>query len=132
MINERITRVINNHQLSCQNTNRNLYILVGFDPFIDSVDLPIKPLASDISDNENAYVLEKDFKQVKEDDFVLVYVIFNFFEGGTLDESWKLQKLDLNDFEKIFIFNQTNPLSGVVDNDLDDDSRIQYIKEVMK
>lgn len=132
MINERITRVINNHQLSCQNTNRNLYILVGFDPFIDSVDLPIKPLASDINDNENAYVLEKDFKQVKEDDFVLVYVIFNFFEGGTLDESWKLQKLDLNDFEKIFIFNQTNPLSGVVDNDLDDDSRIQYIKEVMK
>jgi len=132
MINERITRVINNHQLSCQNTNRNLYILVGFDPFIDSVDLPIKPLTSDISDNENAYVLEKDFKQVKEDDFVLVYVIFNFFEGGTLDESWKLQKLDLNDFEKIFIFNQTNPLSGVVDNDLDDDSRIQYIKEVMK
>lgn len=132
MINERITRVINNHQLSCQNTNRNLYILVGFDPFIDSVDLPIKPLASDISDNENAYVLEKDFKQVKEDDFVLVYVIFNFFEGGTLDESWKLQKLDLNDFEKIFIFNQNNPLSGVVDNDLDDDSRIQYIKEVMK
>lgn len=132
MINERITRVINNHQLSCQNTNRNLYILVGFDPFIDSVDLPIKPLTSDIRDNENAYVLEKDFKQVKEDDFVLVYVIFNFFEGGTLDESWKLQKLDLNDFEKIFIFNQTNPLSGVVDNDLDDDSRIQYIKEVMK
>lgn len=132
MINERITRVINNHQLSCQNTNRNLYILVGFDPFIDSVDLPIKPLASDISDNENAYVLEKDFKQVKEDDFVLVYVIFNFFEGGTLDESWKLQKLDLNDFEKIFIFNQNNPLSGVVDNDLDDDSRIQYIKEVIK
>lgn len=132
MINERITRVINNHQLSCQNINRNLYILVGFDPFIDSVDLPIKPLTSDISDNENAYVLEKDFKQVKEDDFVLVYVIFNFFEGGTLDESWKLQKLDLNDFEKIFIFNQTNPLSGIVDNDLDDDSRIQYIKEVMK
>lgn len=132
MINERITRVINNHQLSCQNTNRNLYILVGFDPFIDFVDLPIKPLTSDIRDNENAYILNGDLDKVNRDDFVLVYVIFNFFEEGTLDRFWNLQNPELSDFEKVFVFNQIDPLNGVVEGYLDDESRIQYIKEVIK
>ena len=61
MINERIKRVINNHQMSCGHAGHYLYLLKGFNDFIDKIEIPVDKLDKSKLDKKlNFYCLLED------------------------------------------------------------------------
>ncbi|AMC93096.1 hypothetical protein AOC36_03620 [Erysipelothrix larvae] len=135
---DRIRRVINNHQLSCEHTSKYYYILRGFKPLMGAVEIPVKPYADSLDPKENRYILEEDLPNHDAHEFEgfdVWTVTFNLFDDKILDENGQL--VDLNPltlpvrFKNLNIFNEINPLTGIVDNlELDNDDRLDYLKAI--
>lgn len=128
---ERIKRVINNHQMSCQINQQNLYILRGFKPIVDNIDIPVVKFDGETNTKDNRYILEEDWNGEKLEGFVPVVVNFNFFEGGLLNENGTVNSVKPLDVETLNVFNTNNPLIGVVDDlEMSDSQRLDYLKSI--
>lgn len=132
---ERIQRVVNNHQLSCQHTDKYFYILRGFKDFIDEIDFPVKHDSDKLNKLSNRYILEEELESFDEnrfDGFKLIEVLFNFFEDNEVyidKEFKKLKPLNLKIHDTIHIFNQIDQLTDISDQNLDNDMRLQLAKD---
>ena len=135
---ERIIRVIENNLLSCQNINRNLYVLRGFIKLRDKVEIPVTHYLGPHRDEDALYVFEEELGNIPEDyfdNFNIVEVIFNFFDGGVLNDEGKivsLKPLLLKTDEVIYVFNRNNPLIGITDDlTLNNEDRLTYLQAVL-
>ncbi|QIK85277.1 hypothetical protein G7061_01005 [Erysipelothrix sp. HDW6B] len=142
MLQERINRVINNHQLSCGHTNHYIFILKGFTHVLKKYSVPVKDLdVVKIPTKTNFYITYEDAMTLG-DGFVSALieheydpwiVDFNFFEGGYLADidsvdytnRKPLANMLLVNYPEIswaperktiHIFNTNNPLIGIVDD----------------
>lgn len=135
-IKERIQRVINNHQLTCEHTSKYFYILRGFAPLMNNIDIPVNHNDKALPLNENRYILEEEIDQVRNEDFEgfdVWTITFNFFEDKLLNaqnELVVLKNLTLPvRFKNLNIFNENNALIGVCDSlDLDNTQRLNVLK----
>lgn len=128
---ERIKRVINNHQMSCQINQQNLYILRGFKPILENVVIPVVKFNGDTHTKDNRYILEEDWDGEKLEGFVPIVVNFNFFEGGLLQENGTVNSTETLDYETLNVFNTNNPLIGVVEDlEMSDSQRLDYLKSI--
>lgn len=142
---ERINRVINNHQFTCQHTSHYLFILKGFEPLLNNIELNVKGYSKTLLSNhdnlwityEDAYILnENEWDQVKENNYDIWVVDFNFFDQSHIaltrsssheiiskddDVIWVNYKeiKSLTRFKTLNIFNGVNPLIGVVSDPKD-------------
>lgn len=153
---DRINRVINNHQFTCEHRSHYLFVLKGFTPIIDSLTLDLK--AYDVSlipskENmfityEDAYLLETDaWATLGEAKYDIWIVDFNFFidtHASTIaSASYAASVQDGDHFwvryhdnahlavrKTLSVFNTINPLIGIVSdfNRLDtNQSRYDYL-----
>lgn len=130
-MNERIKRVINNHQLSCQDNNHYFYILRGFKPIINNVEIPVSHLSDEIENNKNYYVLEEDWNHEELPERITMNVDFNFFNNGLLNEKGEIVETSPSKYDSLNIFNTVNPLIGVHENlELNDKEKLEYLKEI--
>lgn len=128
---ERIKLVINNHQMSCQILQKNLYILRGFKPVEHNVDIPVEKYTGNTDGKSNLYLLEEEWDGNKIEGFVPVFVNFNFFEHGYLNDNGEVVAMPTNDYDAINIFNTINALNGITEDlTLNDDQRIAYLKSI--
>lgn len=128
---ERIKRVINNHQLSCQDNNNYLYVLRGFKPIINNIEIPVSHLNDKIEDKKNYYVLEEDWNNKEFPERITMNVNFNFFNNGLLNEKGEIVETSPSNYDSLNIFNTLNPLIGVHENlKLNDKEKIEYLKEI--
>ncbi len=131
LMRDRIKRVMDNHQMSCQITIRNLYVLKGFAPVIDNIDFPVSKLDGDLSGRSNKYILEEDWDGQEVDGFIPIEVFFNFFENGILNDKGEIVGYEPTDKKPIYIFNTNNALTGLVDDlTWDDSKRLDYLKSI--
>ncbi|MEG0327533.1 MAG: hypothetical protein RR565_06520 [Erysipelothrix sp.] len=93
MLQDRITRVINNHQYSCAHTSHYLYVLKGFQKVLNDYTVPVDFFNLDsIKSKKNMAVLYEDASLLPDDvvsllneyDYDIWIVDFNFFEEGYL------------------------------------------------
>lgn len=133
-IQNRINLVLNNHLLSCHNTEHYLYIVRGFDLFKDGYNILLEKYDGTLKENTSYYVLEEDLDN---HDLALfnkhkkAEVIFNFFEDNMvyLDGAIiKLDNLDIEIDDKIHIFHQIDQLNGISDTNMNNEERLNYLK----
>ena len=128
---ERIKRVINNHQLSCQDSNNYLYVLRGFKPIINNIEIPVSHLSDEIENNKNYYALEEDWNHEELPERITMNVDFNFFNNGLLNEKGEIVEISPSKYDSLNIFNTVNPLIGVHENlELNDNEKLEYLKEI--
>lgn len=156
MLQERINRVINNHQMSCEHRSHYLYILKGFNVVLDRFTVPVENLdINRIEEQKNFYIKYEEamtlgdgiIKRLKDNNYDIWIVEFNLFEGAylakrvlsdyleatPLDDFYLVQYPDLSWVEThktIAIFNTDNPLKGISDMPLDSDARIDLFKSM--
>lgn len=158
MIAERINRVINNHQFTCQHRSHYLFILKGFEPLMSDFDINVKPLELENLPSktnyyityENAFLLDKAiWNDLEYHNYDLWIVDFNLFDNAhlanneqhlsynfieTLDDYALVKYNDSDNFSKakiLSIFNTINPLIGIVENPkekLNNTQRIAILK----
>lgn len=135
---ERITRVIQNHLMSCQNIGKYFYILRGFDYIKDRITIPLIHYDEKHQTRDALYIFEEELDNIKiedYDDYEIISVTFNFFKEGLLqkDKSYvELKPLKFKVDREINIFNTINPLIGVVsDLDMDDAGRFIFMNSVI-
>lgn len=130
---ERINRVIDNHQLSCHFTDKYLYIFRGFCPLMNQITVPVKHEAKDLEKKENRYILEEEldnYNLEEYDDYKIFMVTFNFFDMKVLNCDGELINYETTDFSNINVFNANNPLIGVTKAlDLSNSDRLEYLKQ---
>lgn len=137
---ERITRVIQNHYMSCQNIGKYLYVLRGFGFIKERVSVP-KPLIhynEKHQERDALYIFEEELDNINiqdYNDYEIISVTFNLFDEGLLqkDKSYiAVKPLDFKVDVELNIFNTINPLIGVVsDLELDDAARFIYMNSVL-
>lgn len=137
---ERITRVIQNHYMSCQNIGKYLYVLRGFDFIKERVSVP-KPLIhynEKHQERDALYIFEEELDNINiqdYNDYEIISVTFNLFDEGLLqkDKSYiAVKPLNFKVDVELNIFNTINPLIGVVsDLELDDAARYIYMNSVL-
>ncbi|CAM3620632.1 hypothetical protein ERUR111494_03560 [Erysipelothrix urinaevulpis] len=128
---ERINRVINNHQLSCQDSNNYFYVLRGFKGFIDTISIPVKKQNNTLENFTNYYCLEEDWNREEIPGLITVTVTFNFFDDKLLDETLDLVPFLPLSLENINIFNSNNPLIGVSEDlDMTNEQRLMFLQSI--
>ena len=134
-IQTRMDLVLYNHMLSCHNTDYYLYILRGFDEFLDDFKINIDKYDGTFEKRRNYYVLEDELKDLDMrlfNDHKKAEVVFNFFEDNMVyqeGEFIKLNDLDLDIKDKICIFHQVNQLDRVTDDKLNNEERLNYLRQ---
>lgn len=150
MLQERINRVINNHQLSCGHTSHYIFVLKGFTDVLSHFSVPVDSLdVFKIHTKKNFYITYEEalslgegiINELKENDYDPWVVDFNWFKDGyisnqtipeyTSSKKWHHQyfvsypSLDFVPPHKfISIFNTTNPLTGITDvKEMDNEER---------
>lgn len=139
---ERINRVINNHQFTCQHTSHYLFILKGFETILNSITLNVNEYSESLLNSqvnlwisyESAYILDNSqVNEIAENNYDVWVVDFNFFEGThiaisqsishetytSIEDAFWVKYKDIENFTRyktLSIFNELNPLIGVVDN----------------
>lgn len=139
---DRINRVINNHQFTCQHRSHYLFVLKGFEPIIDFITLNVAKYASEqLSTQTNYWMTFEESNTLNADDWSLLrefgydiwIVEFNFFtdkyiamvDSSSHKNSEKKDGIlwvDYHDNENIesrktlSIFNTNNPLIGVLND----------------
>lgn len=153
---ERINRVINNHQFTCQHRSHYLFVLRGFEPILKNIKLNVLPLdLTNLSNGTNYWIsyeeaFELDLKvweKLKNNQYDIWIVNFNFFEETyfALNASnshlssikysnidWVTYKDNPNLLERksLNVFNSNNPLIGVVSDSkthLNNEQRLELI-----
>lgn len=161
MLQERINRVINNHQLSCQHTNHYLYILKGFNAILPQFTVPVEALdKTQLAALKNFYITYEEaldldeavIRELKERKYDLWIVDFNWFNKVYLTREdnlhvlakWKVNGenyiaypvLDWQETRKtISIFNTNNPSIGFIEPPIpqdDSDECIIRYRELLK
>ena len=141
MINERIKRVINNHQMSCGHAGHYLYLLKGFNDFVDKIEIPVDKLDKSKLDRklnfycllEDAYDFDAEFLEaLKKYDYEIWTIDYNLFKDKFLsntdaapyETSEALQDKFLVTYSQpgwfearknVPVFNLNNSLIGIVD-----------------
>lgn len=156
MLQERINRVINNHQMSCEHRSHYLYILKGFNVVLDRFTVPVDNLdINRIEEQKNFYLKYEEamtlgdgiIQRLKDNDYDIWIVDFNLFKDGYLSKRVLTDYTDsrpLNDLflvnypeltwvkahKVIAIFNTDNPLQGISDHDIDNEERLNLFKSM--
>lgn len=154
MIQSRINRVINNHQMSCAHNENYLYILKGFEDVLNKYSVPIEKIQfGELKPNTNYYILyeeaynhldrlEKILREHKLSVWTVEFnLVPNYFIANSENNGYKeILPIDslylvtykeiqgLNPNHKICIFNQINPLIGIVKEDERKDSIYEYVE----
>lgn len=160
MLQERIDRTINNHQLSCEHLQHYLFILKGFSDVLDSQSVPLEHFNETFVETHTNYYLTfeealsldaKTIDALKDHHYDIWTVSFNLFKHGFLSKTRDgdfetvepLQNRFLVNYRQpdwfearktISIFNTINPLIGLVDDpnlDLDNDALFDLYKELI-
>ncbi len=137
---ERINRVINNHQFTCQHRSHYLFVLRGFEPILENITLNVLPLdQSNLSNGTNYWITYEDafdiettvWDALKANEYDIWIVNFNFFDGvyfasvpshshltsnQSQDVEWVTYKDNPHLLERktLNVFNTNNPLIGIV------------------
>ena len=137
---DRINRVINNHQFTCEHRSHYLFVLKGFDPVMAKLNLDLEAYdfrhiamkANMFVTYEEAFLFETDvWSSLSSANYDIWIVDFNWFEGvyastkltsayltSTQEDNhyWVSYKnIDHLTLRKtITIFNTINPLIGIV------------------
>lgn len=154
MLQDRINRVINNHQYSCAHTNHYLYVLKGFQKVLNDYTVPVDFFNQDsIKSKKNMAILYEDAATLSDDvvsllneyDYDIWIVDFNYFDEGYLvTKVSSVHEKDIafmGDFlvsykpipwtldrKTLNIFNTINPLRGLnVDESLNDIQRYDML-----
>lgn len=153
MLQERINRVINNHQMSCQRDGSFLYILKGFNIVLDTFKVPVANLDSmNIHFGNNYYIKYEEamslgdgiISALKEQGFQFCIVNFNLFSTGYLSKRVLTDHQDavplepyylvsypklkwLDTYEAINIFNSDNPIKDISSSELSDAQRLDWL-----
>lgn len=156
MLQERINRVINNHQMSCEHRSHYLYILKGFNVVLDRFTVPVDNLdVNRIEEQKNFYIKYEEamtlgdgiIERLKDNKYDMWVVEFNLFEGGYLAKRVLTDYLDSTPLDDLFlvtypeltwveshksiaIFNTDNPLKGIDDDSLDNRARLELFKNM--
>ena len=145
---ERINRVINNHQFTCQHLSHYLFVLKGFDAFIDKISINVKKFDStDLGSRKNYYLTyseallldDKTVQELKDNNYDVWIVDFNLIPNTWIvkenDELKFIDSFDPLDFveerKTLSIFNTTNSLTGIVD-DPNTERTIEDYLQIMK
>lgn len=152
MLQERINRVINNHQLSCGHTDHYLYVLQGFTPVLEHYTVPVDPFdASLLKTKVNMYVTFEEallfepsqIQALRDQEYDLWIVAFNFFPHVFISNTSASDYASIERHEDVYvvtypelpwvetrktisIFNTMNPLIGVVQDSHRRDSFNEY------
>lgn len=158
IIEERINRVINNHQFTCQHRSHYLFILKGFDSVLPKMNLNVLPYnEKELTSHQNFAILFEDayrlsdesWKTILDNNYDIWVVDFNLFKDGYLSISSSIAHSDsknlkegyflvnyheLSDsikFKVLPIFNTLNPLIGITDDpkiELTDAERLSLLE----
>lgn len=137
---ERINRVINNHQFTCQHRSHYLFVLKGFEPLLRTLNLNVEHLdVKFLYTHKNFFITyeeafelkDTEWKTIKDESYDIWIVDFNFFDSAhiALNQS-KSHASIINDHDILWvtyhdnpnllirktlnIFNTINPLIGIV------------------
>ncbi|QIK69148.1 hypothetical protein G7062_02100 [Erysipelothrix sp. HDW6C] len=153
MLQERLNRVVNNHQMTCEHTNHYIYILKGFSKLKDRLSVPVDAFdASHITQKKNMAITYEDALNFKTeiihsllDNAYDPWVVdFNFFLDGylaatdayptaiPLNDGFLVTYPPLDwvpDRKTLFVFNQVDPLRefGVTEA-LDNQERYELLQ----
>ena len=142
MINERIKRVINNHQMSCGHAGHYLYLLKGFNDFIEKIDIPVEALdKSKLNSKINFYCLLEDaydfdvnmIESLDKYDYEIWTIDYNLFgneflsntDAAPYETSQELKDKYLVTYSQpgwfeerksVPVFNMDKPLIGIVED----------------
>lgn len=142
-LQERINRVINNHQYNCQHPGNYLFVLKGFEYVLKTHTVPVNHIDVDaIHHRDNLYITFEEAHNLsneivdllKEYHYHIWLVDFNLFKEGHMssdgtfveypDVSW------INEKNSISVFNTINPLIGLVSNPSEDINRFDLYHEL--
>lgn len=154
---ERINRVINNHQFTCQHTSHYLFVLKGFEPLLNSISLNVQKLdLSKLSSHTNFWITYEEsfnlddgiWSSIRGENYDIWIVDFNFFinsfialhpsnahihqgsDNGVLWVNYH-DNDNLTSRKTLSIFNTNNPLIGVLSDSkkvVDNNERLNIIK----
>lgn len=154
MLQDRITRVINNHQMSCAHTSHYLYVLKGFEKVLHDYTVPVEFFNKDlIESKKNMAILYEDATSLSDEvvellrkyDYDIWIIDFNFFDDGYIATKESRCHATHTEFQDnllvtykpiswtlerktLNIFNTINPLRGLnVDENLNDVQRYQLL-----
>lgn len=142
-LQERIDRVINNHQCNCQHPGNYLFVLKGFENILKTHTVPVNHLdASKIHRRENFYITFEEAQTLSEDvvnllseyQYRIWAVDFNLFKEGHMSADGSFKEYPQPDWfearKTIAVFNTLNPLIGLVDDPKIDVDRMALYKEL--
>lgn len=158
IIVERINRVINNHQFTCQHRSHYLFILKGFNAVLPTMNLNVLPYnEAHLNSHQNFAILYEDaynlsqisWESVQANEYDIWVVDFNLFRNGYLSSSVSnahsqsdylkdgfsiVDYHDLPDsikYKTLPIFNTLNPLIGITNDPkvgLSDSQRLELLE----
>lgn len=129
LLQERIDRVINNHQCNCQHPGNYLFVLKGFGDVLKHFSVPVKHLEPErLYRRENYYITFEESQTLSEEiistlrkyKYRVWIVDFNLFPEGHLAMDGSFKEYPQPDWfearKTISIFNTINPLIGIVED----------------